>query len=80
MTEWYQQSLTPPEVIECNVRIGLVPSAQHAQAMVELSDPTTKILKAQWSSPHVHSDNWMQLLETAMAKATQYLAEEHEPF
>lgn len=80
MTEWYQQSLTPPEVMECKILIGLVPSSQHAQAMVELCDPVTKILTAQWSSPHVHSDNWQQLLEAATAKATQFLADSLEPF
>lgn len=80
MTEWYQQSLTPPEVMELHLRIGLIPSAQHAQALVELSDPVTKILTAQWSSPHVHSDNWQQLLEAALAKATQFLADNLEPF
>lgn len=80
MTEWYQQSLTPPEVVECKILIGLIPSSQHAQAMVELSDPTTKILTAQWSSPHVHSDNWMELVETATRKAVQFLADNVEPF
>lgn len=80
MTDWYQQTLTPPEVIECKILIGLVPSSQHAQAMVELSDPVTKVLTAQWSSPHVHSDNWLDLIQAAVAKATQYIADAHEPF
>lgn len=78
--DWYQQALTPPDVIECRVLIGLVPSSQHAQAMVELSDPVTGVLVAQWSSPHVHSDNWQQLLDAASEKARQYIADTHDPF
>lgn len=80
MTEWYQQALTPPDVVQCKILIGLVPSGQHAQAMVELSDPVTGVLTGQWSSPHVHSDNWPELLVTAMEKARQYIADHVEPF
>lgn len=79
-TEWYQQALTAPEVIQCKILVGLVPSSDHAQAQVELSDPVTGVLTAQWSSPHVHSDNWQQLLEAATEKARQYIADTHNPF
>lgn len=80
MTDWYQQALTPPEVLECNLRIGLVPERNHAQAMVELRDPMTNVLVAQWSNPHVHLDNWQDLLQAAVEKARQYLADHVEPF
>lgn len=80
MNDWYQQHLTPPQVIEVNIRIGLVPEGKHAQAMVELTDPTTGILVAQWSNPHVHSDNWLDLIDQAASKAAEMVAVAHEPF
>lgn len=80
MTDWYQQALTPPEVIELRLRIGLVPERKHAQAMVELVDPMTGVQVAQWSRPHVHSDNWQELLDEATEKARHYIGEAHDPF
>lgn len=80
MTDWYQQALTPPEVLECRIRIGLVPERDHAQAMVELVDPITSIQVAQWSAPHVHIDSWLALLDEAAAKARQYIGDHIEPF
>lgn len=80
MTDWYQQALTPPEVLELRLRIGLVPERDHAQAMVELVDPITSVQVAQWSAPHVHLDGWMTLLEEATRKAHQYIADHLEPF
>lgn len=80
MNEWYQQQLTAPDVLECNVRIGLVPDAEHAQAMVELRDPVTNILIAQWSSPHVHSDQWLSLVELAVGKAVRFIGDAFDPF
>lgn len=80
MTDWYQQALTPPDVIELRLRIGVVPERNHAQAMVELVDPMTSVQIAQWSAPHVHLDGWLTLLHEATAKARQYLADTLEPF
>lgn len=78
--EWYQQSLTPPEVIEVRLRLGVVPERDHVQALVELIDPMTGIQIAQWSAPHVPVDRWMDLLEEAAAKARQQLGDALEPF
>ena len=80
MSDWYQQALTPPEVLEVRVRLGVIPERNHVQAMVELVDPVTGVLVAQWSNPHQHLDSWMALLEEATAKARQYLADSMEPF
>lgn len=80
MTDWYQQALTLPDVLECNLRIGLIPVQRHAQALVELRDPITNVLVAQWSNPHVHSDNWQQLLEAATEKMSQYIGDHVNPF
>lgn len=80
MTDWYQQTLTPPDVLELRLRLGVIPERNHAQAMVELVDPMTGVQVAQWSAPHVHLDGWMTLLEEATRKATAYLADAIEPF
>ena len=80
MTDWYQQSLTPPEVIELRLRLGVIPERDHVQAMVELVDPMTGVQVAQWSAPHVQVDRWMDLLEEAYAKARHYVAGAIEPF
>lgn len=80
MTDWYQQSLTPPQVIELRLRIGLVPERKHAQAMVELVDPSTSVQIAQWARPHVHLDNWQALLQEAVTKAEYYIGDAVEPF
>jgi hypothetical protein len=34
MSDWYQQALTPPEVVELRIRIGVIPQTDHAQALV----------------------------------------------
>jgi hypothetical protein len=80
MTDWYQQSLTPPEVVELRIRIGLIPERNHVQAMAELVDPITGVLIAQWSNPHAKMDRWMDVLEEAVAKGRQQVALNVEPF
>ena len=80
MSDWYQQALTAPEVIECRVRIGLVPERDHAQALVELFDPMSGVQIAQWSCPHVAFKGWQQLLEEAIETAHQQIADTVEPF
>lgn len=80
MTDWYQQSLTPPDVLELRIRLGVIPERNHAQAMVELVDPITGIQVAQWSAPHVHMDSWYALLDEATSKARQYMGDHLEPF
>lgn len=80
MDSWYQQALTPPDVVELRIRLGLVPERGHAQALVELVDPTTSVQIAQWSAPHVHLDAWQALLEEAVQRGRQYIADSIEPF
>jgi len=52
MRNWYQQTLTQPEVLELNARLGVIPQTDHLQVLVELKDPTTGVLLGQWSRPH----------------------------
>jgi hypothetical protein len=51
-TEWYQQSLTPAPVLEATLKLGIIPTANHVQAWMELKDPSNSILVAAASSPH----------------------------
>lgn len=50
--DWWQQTLTPVEVVEFTLKLGVVPSADHVQWWIESKDPTTGILIGQASYPH----------------------------
>jgi hypothetical protein len=80
MSDWYQQALTPPEVVELRIRIGVIPQTDHAQALVELLDPITGVQIAQASIPHGRVDGWLTMLDWATKKAAEYLGEALEPF
>lgn len=80
MTDWYQQSLTPPSALECRLRLGLVPERDHAQVMVELYEPSTKVLIGAWSIHAARFDHWQRLLEQAIEKAQQMVGDAVEPF
>jgi hypothetical protein len=80
MSDWYQQALTPPDVVELRIRLGLIPTQEHAQGLVELLDPVTGILIAQYSVPHRPMANWPSLLEELYLKAGRLLADSQEPF
>lgn len=80
MTDWYQQHLTPPEVVELRVRLGVIADADHCQALVELIDPVTGVQIAQWSNPHAPAARWHVVFDEAIAKAQEYLGASVEPF
>lgn len=80
MSDWYQQRLTPPEVLEVNIRVGLIPSQDHAQVLAEMKDPTTGVLLAQWSSPHVSVRDVWTTIDIATSKADVWIADACEPF
>lgn len=52
MTDWYQQTLTPPDVMEATLKVGVIPSRDHAQVWWEVKDPTTGVLIGQGSAHH----------------------------
>lgn len=79
-TDWYQTSLLSVEVVELRIRLGIIPSRDHAQALVELVDPTNGVQIAQWSCPHTAAAGWYQLLEEAVEKAHEQLAAAIDPF
>lgn len=80
MSTWYQQALTPPEVIELTIKVGVIPESDHCQAWVELKDPVANVLVGSWSSAHARWDTWPHMLDTATAKAAELLGRSVEPF
>lgn len=80
MTEWYQQALTPPRVLQINVRIGVIPEQDHVQGLVELIDPTTGIQIAQASQPHRTLLQLDEVLAWAHGRAKAWLDAEIDPF
>lgn len=79
-TDWYQQALTPPDVIECRIRIGIIPSQDHVQVQVDLFDPMTSVQIAQWSRPHGVLATWPTMLDEGVQKALRYLGDAIDPF
>jgi hypothetical protein len=79
-TNWYQQALTPPEVLEGNLRIGWIPSTDHVQVLVELKDPVTGIMIAQESCPSARTRDISRLLEEYAGRLALLLEEHGEPF
>lgn len=79
-SDWYQQVLTPPEVVELRIRLGLIPSTDHCQVLVELFDPVSGVQQAQASIPHERIAQWPHLLDWARGKADEWVAEAVEPF
>lgn len=77
---WYQQALTPPRVLEINLRIGVIPEEDHAQVLLELKDPTNGILIAQHSIPHCTIRDVFGHIGRAKAKACLWIEAETNPF
>ena len=78
--DWYQGVLTPPDVVEVRIRLGLVPETDHAQCLVEMFDPVTGVQMAQASNPHEALAQWPHLLTWAVSRANEWVAEAVEPF
>lgn len=79
-SEWYQTALAPPQVYELRVRLGVIPESDHAQVLVELFDPVTKVQIAGASIPHERVASFNHLLDWAVSKGTEWLQETLEPF
>lgn len=80
MSDWYQQSLTPPEVVEVRCRIGAIPSTDHLQALVEVLDPMTGVLIGQWSYPHARLRQMGGVVEWATTTMRKAVEDTLEPF
>lgn len=79
-SDWYQQALTPAQVYEINIRVGVIPSEDHAQVLAEMKDPTNGVLLAQWSMPHTNMHGLRAAVQRAKAKALEWLDGEVDPF
>jgi hypothetical protein len=79
-SDWYQQTLTPPDVIECRIRVGVVPTQDHCQVQVDLFDPISGAQVGQWSRPHGPLSTWQSMVDEAVQKAHQFLGDSIEPF
>jgi hypothetical protein len=78
--DWYQQSLTPPEVVEVRIRLGLITETDHAQCLVEIFDPITGVQIGQASIPHDRVQNWPIMLDWARSRADEWIRETVDPF
>lgn len=79
-SDWYQQVLTPPEVVEVRIRLGLVPETDHAQVLVEIFDPVTGVQGGMKSIPHERLANFPTLLKWAVSVAEEWVQDRIEPF
>lgn len=79
-TDWYQTSLLTVEVVELRLRLGIIPTRGHAQALVELVDPVNGVQIAQWSRPSADPARWYELLQEAVEKAYEQLGTTIDPF
>lgn len=68
MTDWWQETLFAPEVIEVNLRFGVIRERDHVQWMIEAKDPTTGVQLAQVSNPHGTFAEFVRHLEDATAR------------
>lgn len=80
MPAWYQQSLTPPEVYEITVKVGLIPSTDHAQVWWEVADPTTRVLIGSGSHHHCTIAQALPVLEVQLEKLVRLVDGLVEPF
>jgi hypothetical protein len=80
MTDWYQQQLTPATVLECNIRVGVIPEQDHVQVLVELKDPVTGIQLGMWTKPHGGMCSLRTRIAWACAQAIEVVERASEPF
>lgn len=78
--DWYQQVLTPPDVLEATVKIGVLPGEDHVQTYWEVKDPTTGVLLAAGSVHRATLHGMHGAIERAVRKVQQALADHVEPF
>lgn len=73
---WTQLHIVPPAIYECRLRIGTIPSVDHAQIQYEVWDPSSKALHAMASCPAMGigdverlAPEWLDLLLVALEDA-----------
>jgi len=65
---WEQQQIVPSDVMELRLRVGVMHSAGHYQVQMEALDPSSKILIAMESSPHISLERVEPVVAMYVAK------------
>lgn len=80
MTSWYQQALTPSDVFEATIKVGVIPSADHVQTYWEVKDPLTGVLLAAGSVHHTKMAQLPAYIDKAAVDLGTALDALMEPF
>lgn len=72
---WQMRLFDEHPVWEATLRVGLIPTHNHAQVQIELHDPRTKVLAAMKSWPSVQPDALPQILDRALADLATALSQ-----
>lgn len=78
--KWFQQVLLAEEVLEVRFRVGLIPSRDHGQWMIEVVDPTNDRLIEQESRPHFTLARWDTALPEMLGVLKAHLDALVNPF
>lgn len=78
--QWVQLTIEPPPVIEVFLKVGIVPSSEHAQIQIEARDVTRGDLIAMTSWPHVELSQLDARLPDALAELITLVAGFSGPF
>lgn len=77
---WTQSMLVPPTAVEIRIRCGFVPESDHAQVMLEIIEPSSRVVLGQWARPHIALRDWDTAFEEAVQRANAAFQEFVEPF
>lgn len=79
-SDWYQQVLVEPDVLEATIRVGVIAAQDHAQTYWEVKDPTNGVLLAAGSVHHCGMHGLAAAVERAVEKALGALGDHCSPF
>lgn len=72
---WEQQQIVTPSVYEARLIVGAIPESNHFQAQYEIFVPTTKVLLAMKSWPHLRPEQFRLKVSDAHAQMMDKLYE-----
>lgn len=79
-TSWAQGRLFPSEVMEFNLRFGVIPSEDHCQWTVTLRDPLSEELVDMVSTPHSPVITLPMALSKAFDELVRMVGDHVDPF
>jgi hypothetical protein len=77
---WEQLSLLPYEVVEIELRVGIVVESDHLQWQFTVRDPAAKTLLGMLSSPHVSLASWPRHARTIASQLEELIGNNVHPF